>query len=232
MSKIKEIEKQIKLEASHPPSNNASSFKTGKGEYSEGDIFLGIPNPVIRNIAKNNKDISYEDISYFIKSPIHEHRLFAVICLVAKYKKDKEKVYKLYLSKIKYVNNWDIVDLSTPHIIGQYILENKEERSKIEHMCESKNMWFRRISVLATFPQIKKKDFDMALRIIKRLLSDKEDLIHKACGWALREIYKKDSLVLEKFLKENYDSIPRTTLRYAIEHMEETKRKKYLLNNF
>lgn len=151
------------------------------------------------------------------------------MALVQKYKKEKTKTYNSYLKNINHINNWDIVDISTPHIIGNYILENKNQRNKIEKLHKSKNLWKRRISVLATFPQIKNKEFTMPLRIIKNLLKDKEDLIHKATGWALREIYKKDQKTCEAFIKENYTNIPRTTLRYAIEKMPEQKRKHYLL---
>ncbi len=232
MSIIDNIEKILKAESKNNLINSHRFFKTDVGEYAEKDVFLGISSPFIRNVVKKYRDISYDDLNYFMQSPIHEYRLFAVLVLVYKYKKEPDNVYNFYISKIDYVNNWDIVDLSTPHIIGEYILKHSEDIRKIEEMCIDSSLWKRRISVLATFPQIKKGEFDMAFRVIKRLLGDKEDLIHKACGWALREVYKKDTLALEKFLQENYSSLPRTTLRYAIERMDEVKRKEYLKGEF
>ena len=203
MTKIKKIENLIKQGSVYVPDPSKRAFKTNKGEYAEKDIFLDVPNPHIRNIVKQYKDnISYEEIQHFIQSEIHEYRLFAVLILVKKYKKENKKVYDFYLKNIEYINNWDIIDITTPHIIGNYILKNKNQRKKITNLSKNKNLWKRRISILSTFPQIKQKEFTMALNIIEELLKDKEDLIHKATGWALREIYKKDQKTCETFIKK------------------------------
>lgn len=229
-AKINEIERELRKTASKK--NQAlvqRFFKTGENSYASHDTFIGVSNPRVREVVKKYKDISYTDIAYFVKSPIHEFRLFGLLVLVARYKKDKEKVYKFYLRNIKYVNNWDLVDVSTPHVIGEYILENKKERKNIEKMCRSKDLWERRISILACWPQIKQKDFDMFFRIAERLMGYSHDLIHKALGWMLREVYKKDPMQCKGFIKKYYVQIPRTTLRYAIEKMPEKERQHYLL---
>ena len=205
-------------------------FKTAKGEYAEGDIFAGIKVPVSRKIAKQFKDLSLNDLSKIIKSKIHEERLIALFILVDKMKKpdekEKEKIYKFYLKNLKYVNNWDLVDLSAEKIIGDYLFDKKKE---LLFKLAKGNLWERRISVMSTFNFIKKKDYSTTLKICKLLLNDKEDLIHKATGWMLREIGNRDLKREEGFLKLHYRNMPRTMLRYAIEKFPEKKRKSYLL---
>ena len=205
-------------------------FKTAKGEYAEGDIFAGIKVPVSRKIAKQFKDLSLNDLSKIIKSKIHEERLITLFILVDKMKKpdekEKEKIYKFYLKNLKYVNNWDLVDLSAEKIIGDYLFDKKKE---LLFKLAKGNLWERRISVMSTFNFIKKSDYSTTLKICKLLLNDKEDLIHKATGWMLREIGKRDLKTEEDFLKLHYKIMPRTMLRYAIEKFPEKKRKAYLL---
>ena len=211
---------------------NERFFKTEKGGYSYEDVFIGVRLPKLRLIAKKNIEIDNKSLEKLIQSKIHEERLCGLLILVYRYKngspKDRQDIYKYYLKNIRYVNNWDIVDITTPNIIGDYILKNKAERDKIKKLIKSNNLWYRRIAILATHPLIKSGDFSMFLNIAKPLLKDKEDLIHKALGWMLREVYKKDNRVCEKFLKQNYKNLPRTTLRYAIERMPEVKRKRFL----
>ncbi|MCW3997980.1 MAG: DNA alkylation repair protein [Candidatus Bathyarchaeota archaeon] len=205
-------------------------FKTGKGQYGEGDIFLGIPVPEQRKVAKKYVDLSLNNLQKLLFSKIHEHRLTALIILVSKYKKadhsGKSKIYNLYLKNTKNINNWDLVDLSAPKIVGDY-LSNKD-KSILFKMAKSNNLWERRIGILSTFAFIRKNNFEDALSISKLLLHDKHDLIHKAVGWMLREIGKKDQEIEEQFLKKYYMQMPRTMLRYAIEKFDKNKRKFYL----
>lgn len=207
-------------------------FKTNKGEYGEGDIFLGIKVPVQREVAKRYKDLLLKDIQKLINSKIHEERLIGLFILIHKYNKtsaDKKKeIFYFYLNNTKRINNWDLVDLSAPNIVGDYLLNNYNKKQLIYNLAKSKNLWEKRISILATFAFIKKERFEDTLAISEILLNDKHDLIHKAVGWMLREIGKRDQKAEEKFLKKHYNNMPRTMLRYAIERFEETKRQKYL----
>lgn len=206
-------------------------FKTGKGEYGEGDKFLGIIVPDSRKIAKKYSDISFALVGDLIKSEFHEERLVAVLILVEKYKKSNEKerkeVCKFYLAHTKNINNWDLVDLSAPKILGDFLI-NKDRKLLIK-LAKSKNLWERRIAIVSTFAFIYKKESEWTFEIMKILMKDEHDLIHKACGWMLREVGKRTSEVeLEKFLLENIKKMPRTMLRYAIERLPEIKRKYYL----
>lgn len=204
-------------------------FKTGKGEYAEGDVFAGIKVPVSREIAKKFKDLTLEDLSVLIKSKIHEERLIALLILVDKMKKvdekEQEKIYRVYLKNLKYVNNWDLVDLSAHKIIGEHLYDKDR---KILFKLAKGNLWERRIAIISTFNFIKKRDYKTTLRISGMLLKDEHDLIHKAVGWMLREIGKRDLNAIESFLKQHYKTMPRTMLRYAIEKFPEKKRKAYL----
>lgn len=204
-------------------------FKTGKGEYAEGDIFAGIKVPVSRKIARKFKDLNFVYLSELIKSKIHEERLIALLILVDKMKKAEEKerneIYKFYLKNLKYVNNWDLVDLSAEKIIGEY-LSGKDR--KILFKLAKGNLWERRIAIISTFNFIKKNDYKTTLNLSKLLLKDEHDLIHKAVGWMLREIGERDFNTEEDFLKQHYKTIPRTMLTYAIEKFSEKKRKAYL----
>ncbi len=199
-------------------------FKTGKGQYGEGDQFLGLTVPQVRSVVKIYSNLPLSDVKNLLMSPIHEHRLAALLILVTK--KLDEDIYNLYLKHTEYINNWDLVDLSAPNIVGKYLVD--KDRSILYKLTKSKLLWDRRIAVLATFIFIKEKDYTDSLRIARVLLSDKEDLMYKAVGWMLREIGKKDVKVLEKFLDENIHQMPRTVLRYAIEKFPEEKRQRYL----
>ena len=205
-------------------------FKTGKGEYGEGDVFIGIKVPVLRKIAKDFRDLSFEDLRQLIKSKIHEERLVSLFIFVDQYKKAdekfKEKIYSFYLKNLKYVNNWDLVDLSAPKIVGEHLL-NRDKNILIKY-ANSTNLWERRIAILSTYTFIRNGYFETTIQIADILLKDKHDLIHKAVGWMLRETGKCDIKILESYLKKNYKKMPRTMLRYAIEKFPEVKRKRYL----
>jgi len=202
-------------------------FKTGKGEYGEGDIFLGIKVPIQRKVAKQFKELELKEIQELIDSKIHEHRLVGLLILVDKYEKNPNKrIVDFYLSNTININNWDLVDLTSHKILGHYLLD--KDRSILYELAKSNDLWEKRISMISTAAFINKKDFKETLKIAEILLHDKHDLIHKAVGWMLREVGKKDQEVEENFLKKHYKTMPRTMLRYAIEKFEETKRKAYL----
>jgi 3-methyladenine DNA glycosylase AlkD len=209
----------------------SSFFKTGKGQYGEGDVFLGITVPEQRKVAKRYKDLPLKDLQILLSSKIHEHRLTALLILISKYEKaddsDKEEIFNFYLKNTENINNWDLVDVSAPKIIGEY-LYNKD-KSILFELAKSNILWERRIAILSTFKFIRNNDFEDALNISRLLLHDKHDLIHKAVGWMLREIGKRDQEIEEQFLREYSTQMPRTMLRYAIEKFDENKRKFYLL---
>ena len=208
-------------------------FKTGKGQYGEGDIFLGISVPEQRKVAKKHVDLSLNDLQELLNSKVHEHRFTALLILVSKYRKAeeslKEEIFYFILKNTENINNWDLVDLSAPRIIGDYLLN--KERSILYKLAKSKSVWERRISILSTFKFIDNDDFKDALKISELLLHDEHDLIHKAVGWALREIGKRDQNLEERFLNKHYLYMPRTMLRYAIEKFDEKKKQKYLNKN-
>ncbi len=209
-------------------------FKTGKGQYGEGDVFLGVVVPNIRKICEEYyKEISLTDIEYFLHSEIHEYRLFALLVLVKQFEKgnDTERlnIYKYYLKNTKYINNWDLVDLTAPNIVGRFLLNN--DRTILYKLVKSKSIWEVRIAVLATFTFIREGDFVDILEISKLLLSHNHDLIHKAVGWMLREVGKRDIPTLRAFLNENCKVMPRTMLRYAIEKFDKEERLKYMLKS-
>ena len=208
----------------------AGFFKTGKGEYGEGDVFLGITVPKQREVSKKYKDLDLDSIQELLKTNIHEFRLTALFILVAQYQKadDKKKkvIVDFYLKNTKNINNWDLVDLSSHKILGDYLL--KRDKKILYKLAKSKNLWERRIAIITTAAFIKNDSFEDTLEISKILQSDSHDLIHKAVGWMLREVGKRDQKVEEDFLKKYYKSIPRTMLRYAIEKFDEKKRKFYL----
>ena len=205
-------------------------FKTGKGEYGEGDEFLGIKVPVSRKIAKQFKDLSLSEIQELLYSKMHEERLIALFILTEQYSKgDEEKkkvIYDFYLKNLKRVNNWDLVDLSAEKIIGAYLLE--KDKQILFKFTRSKNLWKRRIAIMSTFHFIKNGLYDTTFEIADVLLKDEHDLIHKAVGWMLREIGNRDVKIEEAFLKRQYKNLPRTMLRYAIEKFPEKKRQAYL----
>lgn len=205
-------------------------FKTGKGEYGEGDKFLGIRVPVLRQLAKKHLDMGLGDIQNLLKSGYHEELLCALILLVEKFKRgseeEKSDIFNFYLKSVEYINNWDLVDSSAHYMTGVY-LENRDKQV-LYKMAKSDNLWKRRIAIMSTFHLIKKSRFDDALKISEILLKDKEDLIHKAVGWMLRETGNRDISVEKNFLNKHYQNMPRTMLRYAIEKFPEQERQKYL----
>jgi 3-methyladenine DNA glycosylase AlkD len=209
----------------------ARFFKTGPGEYGEGDIFLGVIVPDSRKVAKKYFELPLAEVHKLIGSKIHEERLVAVLILVEKYRlgdeKQKEAIYKFYLEHAKNINNWDLVDLSAPRIVGEYL--RSHDKRVLLKLARSKNIWEKRIAMLATFQFIYFGESKWTFKLVKILLSDPHDLIQKACGWMLREAGKRVSeRELEKFLKEITKKMPRTMLRYAIERLPERKRKFYL----
>ena len=205
-------------------------FKTGPGEYGEGDVFLGIKVPVLRKIAKENIDVKLDEIVLLLNSAFHEERLVALFIMVQKYLKagqeEKEKIFNTYIKNIKKINNWDLVDLSAPLIVGAYLFD--KDKTILFNYAKSKNLWKKRIAILSSFYFIKHGMFDVTLRLSKILLNDTHDLIHKAAGWMLREIGKRDLRTEEDFLIKHYINMPRTMLRYAIEKFPERKRQLYL----
>ena len=206
-------------------------FKTAKEEYGHGDIFLGVRTPQIRLIAKKHIGISTTEMKTLIKSKYHEERLLGLIILVNKYskakdEKSKNQLYKIYVSSFKYVNNWDLVDVTCPHIIGKHLMDN--DRSILYSWAKSDDLWTKRIAIVSTHWFIRKNDLQDTFKIAEMLLNDAHDLIHKAVGWMLREAGKRDLEKEEIFLKKHYKNMPRTMLRYSIEKFPEPKRQKYL----
>jgi 3-methyladenine DNA glycosylase AlkD len=205
-------------------------FKTGPGDYGEGDIFIGVMVPQTRSVVRACKNAPVSAIKELLKSPVHEERLLSLMLLVEQYAKGDEQaraiIFAAYLKHTRFINNWDLVDLSAPHIVGCHLAER--DRSILHKLARSKSLWERRVSVLATFWFIKTGDFRDALSIAEMLLNDRHDLIHKAVGWMLREIGKKDIASEEAFLQTRYKNMPRTMLRYAIERFPEKKRQAYL----
>jgi 3-methyladenine DNA glycosylase AlkD len=205
-------------------------FKTGKGEYGEGDHFLGIRVPVIRSEVKTLRDITLDETLKLLQSDLHEVRLFALLMLVEKFNKGgaetRGAIYRHYLEHLPWINNWDLIDSSAPYIVGAW-LTNKE-RSPLYEMARSTHLWQRRIAILSTFHFIRNNDFDEALAIAALLVNDSHDLIHKAVGWMLREIGKREPAGEEAFLDRHAAQMPRTMLRYAIERLPEKRRKHYL----
>jgi 3-methyladenine DNA glycosylase AlkD len=206
-------------------------FKTGKGEYGEGDIFIGLTVPQIRALAKKYQILSLGDITKLLSSPNHEYRLLALFILIFHYKKadiqGKKNVYDYYLTNTKYINNWDLVDSSAGYIIGEYLLD-KSDRSMLYQLVKSPNLWEQRIAIIATMPFLKAKQFEDTIQISLLLLNHPHDLIHKAVGWLLREIGKVDESSLISFLDMYSSKMPRTALRYSIERLTVEKRQYYL----
>ncbi len=205
-------------------------FKTGTGQYGEGDKFLGVVVPDSRRVAKEYKDIPFLEIKALLNSEYHECRLCALLILVERFKKadeqGREDIYEFYLSHTHRINNWDLVDLSSQYIVGEYLLD--KDRSVLYKLADSELLWDQRIAVLATFPFIRNNDFKDLLALSKKLLYHKHDLMHKAVGWLLREAGKKDKTVLVEFLDRHYREMPRTMLRYSIEKLTPEERAHYM----
>jgi 3-methyladenine DNA glycosylase AlkD len=205
-------------------------FKTGPGEYGEGDVFLGIRVPEIRKLAREYQTLDLPEAVHLLQSSIHEARLLALVILVRAYQHGdaslRQRIYDLYLQNTRFINSWDLVDLSAEHIVGRHL--RGTNKAPVRTLAGSDLLWERRIAVLATFHYIKLGDFSETLHIARLMLDDPEDLIHKAVGWMLREIGKRDRTAEEEFLKKHYRSMPRTMLRYAIERFPEDLRRSYL----
>jgi 3-methyladenine DNA glycosylase AlkD len=205
-------------------------FKTGPGEYGEGDLFLGIRVPVLRKLARDFPDLDPAGCRALLTSPYHEARLLALLVMVRAYDRGDEKartaIYRMYLEHTACVNNWDLVDSSAEHIVGRHL--RVRDRARLYELARSDSLWERRIAIMATFHFVKAGEFEDTLRIADLLISDRHDLIHKAVGWMVREVGKRDRTVAEAFLRPRYRHMPRTMLRYAIEKYPEELRQKYL----
>ena len=232
---IKDIRKKLQQLGSEEKANVLQRFfKTGPGEYGEGDVFIGVRVPELRKLVKEYPNITLKEVMQFLRSSIHEERMFALLILVSKYSKgnkaEKERIYELYLKNTKFINNWDLVDSSAHHIVGAFLMNKGKE--PLYRLAKSSSLWERRIAVVSTLYFIKHHHFSEALKISEILLTDEQDLIHKAVGWMLREVGKRDIDAEEMFLKKYYKNMPRTMLRYAIERFPESKRRKYLRGDF
>ena len=232
--KARDVQKRLKKLAN--PEHAAISqrfFKTGPGEYGEGDVFIGIRVPVLRKLTGEFKNLPVHEAEILLQSPIHEERLLAILLFVHIFKKGdddiKKAIYHLYLKSTGFINNWDLVDTSAEHIVGAYLTD--KNKRPLYRLAKSRHLWERRIAIMATFHFVKHHEFSETLKISNLLLCDRHDLIHKATGWMLREIGKRDLRTEETFLKAHYKKMPRTMLRYAIEKFPENQRQRYLKGN-
>lgn len=207
-------------------------FKTAPGQYGEGDLFLGVVVPQTRSIAKENKTAPLEELQKLLDSPWHEARLCALLILVLRYKdrkttqEDRDNIYRFYLKNTRRCNNWDLVDLSCRDIVGEYLVD--KDRSPLYRLAESDNLWEQRIAVVSTWAFIRRSDFTDILTLAEYFIMHKHDLMHKAVGWMLREVGKRDRDTLTDFLERFATRLPRTSLRYAIEHYPEDQRQYFL----
>ena len=217
----------------------SSSFKTGPGDYAEGEKFIGVRAANIRKVVKDfYLEVDYKSIESLLKSKVHEERLLSLLILVERYKyfsKEKyysltelNRTYKIYLSNTQYINNWDLIDLTAHHIVGAHLKDSKNKEKVIVGLANSNDLWEKRIAMLSTFYYIREKDYKLAIKVAKILVYDEHDLIQKAVGWMLREIGKRDLKTEEKFLDKYHKTMPRTMLRYAIEKFSDSKRKYYM----
>jgi len=234
---LKNLKKEIRsLADPKRAKSNLWFFKTGPGQYGEGDKFLGLDSPAMRRLSKKYKNLSLADTTALLHSKIHEERQIAIFILVLQFEKKgqtpflRKHIYNLYLKNTKYINNWDLVDMSAPQIVGGYLTDNPKKKLILTKLAKSKNLWEKRIAILATAIFIKNLQFTQTLKIADILLYDDHDLIHKAVGWMLREVGNRDRPVEEKFLRPRYKAMPRTMLRYAIEKFPEPLRQAYLKN--
>ena len=209
---------------------NQRYFKTGPGQYAEGDRFIGLSVPILRALAREYHQLTLRELTTLLTSPWHEERLIALLILVRQYQKgsdaERDAIHALYLGHTKYINNWDLVDVSAEHIVGPHLTGSR--RSLLTKLAKSESLWERRIAMLATFHYIKRGEFTDALRVAELLLDDEHDLIHKAVGWMLREIGNKDMAAEEAFLRKHAKHMPRTALRYAIERFPKGLRREYM----
>lgn len=232
MIKTKDIVQELQALGNPEKAQHLSHFfKTGKGQYGEGDLFMGITVPEQRAIAKKYLSAPLETLEELVVSPFHEQRLTALLILVYKYQKsksetEKENYIRFYLGHTPYINNWDLVDLTCYPLLGDWL--SQRERSLLYQLAESKSLWEQRIAMVSCMHFVRRGDFEDCLAIADLLLHHSHDLIHKAVGWLLRETGKKDPATLKEFLRTRYRHMPRTMLRYAIERFPEEERKKYL----
>ena len=205
-------------------------FKTGKGEYGEGDIFIGLTVPKQREIAKKYIGLDLEDVKKLLSDKVHEYRLTGFLILVYKFEKADEKeknnIVEFYLKNIKSANNWDLIDCVADKILGNYLID--KDKKILYDLAKTDNLWKKRIAIISTFEFIKNDQFEDTLKISEILLNDEHDLIHKAVGWMLREVGKRDIEIEEAFLKKYYKTMPRTMLRYAIEKFDGKKKEFYM----
>jgi 3-methyladenine DNA glycosylase AlkD len=235
MSAVRELLRELR--ASADPKRAAVSrwfFKTGKGQYGESDRFLGLTAAVLRSTALRYRDLSLKEIETLLRSSIHEHRSAAFVILVAQYQHggpvDREKIFRFYLRHTRHANSWDLVDGSAPNIIGAHL--KMRSRTLLDRLASSQSLWERRIAIVSTLALIRSGELHDTFRIAETLLSDRHDLIHKAVGWMLRETGKVSPNKLRKFLKRNYEQLPRTVLRYAIERFPVRERRRMLAGIF
>lgn len=234
MENIDVLKLELSALSSHEKAQACSRFfKTGDGEYAAGDRFIGVTMPEQRRLAKKFYGLTIRELEKLLQNPIHEFRMTALIILVQQFKKGnkerRQEIYELYLRNTRHVNNWDLVDASAEYIVGSWLESKSEKMQVLENLAQSQSLWERRIAMLSTFADIKKGQPADALSVAEWLLKDEQDLIQKAVGWMLREIGKRCSLEAEEaFLKIHYRQMPRTMLRYAIEHFPEEKRQAYL----
>jgi 3-methyladenine DNA glycosylase AlkD len=222
--------KLMSLASRELATSSARFFKTGPGQYGEGDIFIGVKVPTLRKLAGDLRKLPLEEVEILLQSPIHEERLLALLILVLVVTKadpaQKKAIFDLYLSNTRFVNNWDLVDSSAPALVGSYLMD--KGRKPLVVLAKSESLWERRIAIVATQHFIRNEEYDDTLKIGRMLLADKEDLIHKATGWMLREVGKKHEPTLVDFLEEHGTNMPRTMLRYAIERFSPEKRQYFL----
>ena len=210
--------------------------KTNKEEYAEGDQFIGIVVPLLRKISKEYLDLSFPEIEEFFTDKIHEFRFLALLVLISQYEKTKDnfkkkEIFNFYLKNIEYVNHWDLVDLSSHKIVGAYIFDNRSKINILYQLANKGELWQERISIVSNLYFVKRNEFDILLELSKKFLTHSHHLIHKAVGWMLREVGKKDESVLEDFLKQNASQMPRTMLRYSIEKFPKEVRDRYMKQN-
>ena len=229
MSDLREIRKAVRDLAD--PKRAAvlqGFFKTGPGEYAEGDRFVGLTVPLVRSLVRRFHPADFRVISGLLRSPVHEDRLLALLLLVERYRRgspaERDRAFDLYVRSFRWVNNWDLVDSSAPYIVGSH----KVVRNQLLRWARSSHVWTRRIAILSTFARLRAGRFGDTLAVAAVLLADKEDLLHKATGWMLREVGKKDLAALETFLRRHHRRMPRTMLRYAIERLPKARRKAWL----
>lgn len=226
-----QLEKQLRKQGDKAIAQHSQRFfRTGKGEYGEGDLFVGVRVPALRKLVKESGDTPLTQIYELLKSKYHEARLLALLMLVNRFNSaeeaDRKKIFNRYMRNLRHVNNWDLVDSSASYIVGVYLYD--KDRSILYKEAKSKNLWRRRVAIIATHYFIRQEQYTDTLRLAKLLLQDKEDLIHKAVGWMLREVGNRDEQVLHKFLRQHCRRMPRTMLRYAIEKLNQQQRQQYL----